>query len=57
MEKRKLKPEEVKSILLIRPHFILVGDILTVAKELKNNFPFSKIIFTGNKEKIRHRTE
>ena len=52
MKKKQLKPEGVKSILLIRPHFISIEDMLKVSRELKSQFAFAKITFTGSKENL-----
>jgi len=54
MRKKKLKPEEVKSILLIYPHLISMEDVLKVCRELKSQFPSAKITFTGNKENLNN---
>jgi len=41
-----------KTILIIRPHFVSVKDILEISEKIKNQFPSAKIILTGNRKHL-----
>jgi len=52
MKKEDLKVKEVKSILLIRPHFVPVAEVFSSAMFFKNQWSNSRITFIGSRENL-----
>ena len=48
----KKKYQKIKKILLVRPHYFPVKEIIKISSQLKCEFPEVRIVFTANKKNL-----